>query len=420
MGIQEQIKTIQPVFFSNFFKFIFFCWISFPLHAQDGHSYSGLLFEYNPDASTRWSSPENRNGQKGSGGMENEGAKGHASDPIEAGKSVSLLDVDGSGIINRIWITVSDRSPEMLRSLKLEMFWDHEKEPAVSVPLGDFFGVGLGKTASFSNACFADPEGRSFVSFIPMPFKKGASIKVTNESSKRLTHIFFDVDFQLTKNWQDDWLYFHAVWNRDTATTPGKDFELLPALHGKGRFLGVNIGINANPVYGDAWWGEGEVKIYLDNDQDHPTLVGTGTEDYIGTGWGQGQFYNQYTGCLVSDGKKMQWAYYRFHIPDPVFFETGCRVTIQQIGGTMKAKVLELQKNKIPLIPVSIDNGGGLASLYQDKKPLDDPSLPNGWTNFYRSDDVSATAYFYLDRATNNLHSLQTQAIRVYHLGGRE
>ena len=86
----------------------------------------------------------------------------------------------------------------------------------------------------------------------------------------------------------------------------------------------------------------------------------------------------------------------------------------------MKSGVLELQKNKIPLIPVTIDNGAGLASLYQNKKSLSDPSLPNGWTNFYRSDDVSATAYFYLDRPTNNLSSLQSQAIRAYHLGGKE
>jgi hypothetical protein len=420
MNMQEQIIKRQTGFAFSLIGCVLCLWISIPIRAQESHSYGGRLYEYNPDAATRWSSPENRNGQKGSGGMENGGAKGHASDPIEPGKSVSLLDVDGSGIINRIWITVSDRSPEMLRSLKLEMFWDHETEPAVSAPLGDFFGVGLGKTASFSNACFADPEGRSFISYIPMPFKKGATIRVTNESSKRLSHIFFDVDFQLSKNWNDDYLYFHAVWSRDTATTPGKDFELLPSLRGKGRFLGVNIGINANPVYGDAWWGEGEVKIYLDNDLDHPTLVGTGTEDYIGTGWGQGQFYNSYTGCLVSDGKKMQWAYYRYHIPDPVFFESGCRVTIQQIGGTMKANVLELQKNKVPLVPVTIDNGTGLASLYQDKKSLNDPSLPNGWTNFYRSDDISATAYFYLDKPTNKLPSLQPQAIRVYRLGGRE
>ncbi|HEX4850354.1 MAG TPA: glycoside hydrolase family 172 protein, partial [Puia sp.] len=336
----------------RFLKLIIWICISLPVsiaNAQQPTSNSLPLFEYNQDATTRWSSPENRNGLKGQGAKENEGAKGHASDPLEAGQSTSLLDINGSGLINRIWITVADRSPEMLRSLKLEIFWDHEKTPAVSAPLGDFFGVGLGKTASFQNALFANPEGKSFVCIIPMPFKTGALIKVTNESNRRLSHIFFDVDYQLTKTWNDNNLYFHAIWRRDTATVPGKDFELLPFVEGKGRFLGVNIGINANPAYPESWWGEGEVKIYLDGDKNQPTLVGTGTEDYIGTGWGQGLFNHLYSGCLVSDEKKLQWAYYRYHVPDPIYFASDCKVTIQQMGGTMKSKLLEIQKSNVPL-----------------------------------------------------------------------
>jgi len=348
--------------------------------------------------------------------MENGGAKGHASDPLEPGESIELLNTEGSGIIDRIWITVADRSPEMLRSLKLEMFWDHEAKPAVSVPFGDFFGVGLGKTAVFQNFFFANAEGRSFICFIPMPFRKAALIKITNESGKRLSHIFFDVDYRALKTWGDEYLYFHSCWNRDTATAVGKDFELLPGVNGKGRFLGVNIGVNANPVYGDAWWGEGEVKMFLDEDKKYPTLIGTGTEDYIGTGWGQGQFNSNYAGCLIADAKNFQWAYYRYHVPDPVFFETACRVTIQQIGGDMKEKVKALQKSKIPLVPVTIDHEGKPVQLISDEKKLDDPSLPDGWTNFYRSDDVSATAYFYLDKPVNNLPALQPLTIRVYKL----
>lgn len=383
--------------------------------AQDNNNLS-KLYEYNKDASTRWSSPENKNGQRAAGGTENNSAKGHASDPIAPGESRSLLDIQGAGIINRIWITVSDRSPEMLRALKLDMYWDNETKPAVSVPLGDFFGVGLGKIATFQNACFANPEGRSFVCIIPMPFRKGAVIKVTNESTKRLSHIFFDVDYQLMNDWHDEYMYFHAFWRRDTATVPGKDFELLPTVNGKGRFLGTNIGINPNPVYGEAWWGEGEVKIYLDDDKNYPSLVGTGTEDYIGTGWGQGQFINNYSGCTIADAKNMQWAYYRYHIPDPVFFQSGCRASIQQIGGDDKQKVQALLKSKTPLIPISIDSVGKLFQLLKDNKSLSDPSLPTGWTNFYRSDDVSATAYFYLDSPTDQLPDLQPLAIRVYNL----
>jgi len=291
------------------------------------------LFEYNDNMEARWSSPENMNGEKGAGGKENNSAKGHPYDSIPAGKSYSLLDIQTQGIINRIWITINDRSPEMLRALKIEMFWDNETKPAVSVPFGDFFGIGLGKTATFQNALFANAEGRSFNCFIQMPFKKAAKIVVTNESGKTLNNIFFDVDYNLLKTWDDDYLYFHAYWQRDTATALTKDFELLPKVSGKGRFLGVNIGVNGNPLYGKSWFGEGEVKMYLDGDTDYPTLNGTGTEDYIGTAWGQGKFISTYTGCSIADDSLLQWAFYRYHIPDPVYFKTDCRVTIQQIGG---------------------------------------------------------------------------------------
>jgi Protein of unknown function (DUF2961) len=381
------------------------------------------LFEYQSDASPRWSSPENKNGEKGHGATENNGAKGHSNDPIDAGASKTLLDVAGTGMIDRIWITINDRSPVMLRSLRLDMFWDNESKPAVSVPLGDFFGVGLGRTAKFSNALFSDAEGRSFVSYICMPFKKGARIVLTNESGKRLGNIFFDVDYQVLKHWQENYLYFHAYWSRDTATTLGKDFELLPGITGKGRFLGVNVGVDANPLYKSSWWGEGEVKMYLDGDREFPTLAGTGTEDYIGTAWGQGLFFNSYAGCLVADPPNRQWAFYRFHIPDPVFFTTNCRVTLQQIGGDYTAGVKALQREKAPLLPITIYSAGKTINLYKKDSlvNLDSPGMPSdGWTNFYRSDDISAVAYFYLDSPTNALPALQPLAVRTTRLNAAE
>lgn len=288
------------------------------------------LFVYNDKIETRWSSPENMNGVKGAGGKENNGAKGHAFDSIAAGAAYKLLDIKDQGIINRIWITINDRSPETLRSLKLEMFWNGSDKPAVSVPFGDFFGVGLGQTTPFQNALFANAEGRSFNCFIQMPFKTGAKIQVVNESAKTLQLIFFDVDYSVLKEWDDDYMYFHAYWQRDTATKPAQDYEILPPVQGKGRFLGTNIGVAANPAYRRSWFGEGEVKMYLDGDKDYPTLNGTGTEDYIGTAWGQGKFINSFTGCTVADDSLLQWAFYRYHIPDPVFFKEACRVTIQQ------------------------------------------------------------------------------------------
>jgi hypothetical protein len=373
------------------------------------------LYKFDESVSTRWSSPENINGTPGQGGKENDGGKGHPFDPVKAGQTVTLLDVKGTGMITRMWITVADRSATMLRSLKLEMYWDGSPKPAVSVPFGDFFSVGLGRTAPFHNEFFANPEGRSFQCFIPMPFKEGAKMTVTNESGKDLTHLFFDIDYQLDKEWDDNNMYFHAYWSRDTSTTVGKDFEMLPAVSGKGRYLGVTVGVNSNPAYGTSWWGEGEVKIYLDNDTEYPTLNGTGTEDYIGTGWGQGAYANPYAGCLIADDQRKQWSFYRLHVPDPVFFGSKCIVALQQIGGSAKADVLAMQKAGAKLSPVTIDAGGKLHQLYTKGQivKLDSAGLADGWTNFYRSDDVSATAYFYLDKPGNNLPSIQPVAYRA-------
>ncbi|MEO5590995.1 MAG: glycoside hydrolase family 172 protein [Chitinophagaceae bacterium] len=376
------------------------------------------LFEFDNNSTPRWSSFENIKAEKGKGAMENNGAKGHPSDALAPGETKVLMNVNGPGIINRIWVTINDRSPQMLRSLKLEMFWDGAATPAVSVPFGDFFGMGLGKTAAYRNSFFANSEGKSFQCFIPMPFKKGAKVQITNESGKRLSHIFFDINFESITTWNNNYLYFHSYWNRDTATTLARDFELLPFVKGKGRFLGVNIGINANPVYKDYWWGEGEVKMYLDGDKAFPTLAGTGSEDYIGTGWGQGLFYNDYAGCLLANKDSTGWAFYRYHIPDPIYFKTDCRVTMQQMGGNSKDKVIELQKQGVPMIPVAIDDLTKINPLYKRDSlvQLDTPGLPGGFANFYRSDDVSATAYFYLDKPNGMLPALQSLQVRTSRL----
>jgi hypothetical protein len=398
-------------------KLFFTCFIVLSINSN-AQTPSKNLFEFNESSIPRWSSFENITAEKGKGGMENNGAKGHPSHDIEAGETKVLLHATGPGIINRIWVTIIDRSPEMLRSLKLEMFWDGENKPAASVPFGDFFGVGLGQTAKYHNAFFANPEGRSFLCFIQMPFKKEAKIQVTNESGKRLSHLFFDINFEKIDKWNDNYLYFHSFWSRDTATKLSKDFELLPKVNCKGRFLGVNIGINANPVYEDYWWGEGEVKMYLDGDDKFPTLVGTGSEDYIGTGWGQGEFFNDYSGCLNANKNNSGWAFYRYHVPDAIYFKKDIRVTLQQMGGNKKELVIALQNKGVPMIPVAIDDLTRIHPLYKKDSivKLDSPGLPEGFSNFYRSDDVSATAYFYSDKATNELPPLQALSTRLYNL----
>lgn len=365
------------------------------------------LFQMPKGQETRWVSFENISGKKGIGGQENQGAKGHAFDYIKAGESKEIVNIEGSGTIRRIWLTLSRRSPEMLRSLRIEMYWDGSEKPAVSAPIGDFFGVGLGLRVPFESALFSDPEGRSFNCFIPMPFRESARITITNDSKEDYTILFYDVDILMEQH-EKDMLYFHTYWSRSLATTLGKDFEILPRLEGAGRFLGTNIGILTNPLYEDTWWGEGEVKVYLDGDAAFPSLVGSGTEDYVGTAYGQGTFDHQYQGSLIADPDKGQFAFYRYHIPDPVFFYKNIKVSIQQIGGAPIEKLLQLQKNGARLQAISIHAGLDFVKLLEGEQAIDlnDPDLPKGWTNFYRQDDVSAAAYFYLNKPSSNLPTI--------------
>ena len=248
-----------------------------------------------------------------------------------------------------------------------------------------------------------------------MPFKTGARIDITNESDTDLDLAFFDINFQRLESWNSNFLYFHAFWQRDTETDLELDFEILPRITGKGRFLGTNIGLNSNPDHKTNWWGEGEVKIFLDGDTDFASLVGTGTEDYIGTAYGQGEFFSAYHGCLIGEPENFQWAFYRYHIPDPIYFKTDLKVTIQQMGGSMKNDVIDLMAQGVELIPVTVQNDDTMVHLYEPGQvnDLSDPNLIDGWTNYYRRDDVSATAYFYLDKPTSNLPELQPVEVRA-------
>jgi hypothetical protein len=373
------------------------------------------LYRFQRGSENRWVSPENPTGAKGAGARENQGAKGHAFETIPVDGAHVLADIQGAGIIDRMWLTIEDRSPEALRGLRLDIYWDGAARPAVSVPLGDFFLHGASQMVPMETALLASPEGRSFVSYVPMPFRTGARLVVTNESGKQVNLIFFDINYRALRSQPEDMLYFHAWWSRERATTLGRDFRILPRLEGRGRFLGASVTVLTNPVYGRTWWGEGEVKIALDGDREHPSLVGTGTEDYIGTAWGQGAYLHRFQGAPIADEAQGRWTFYRFHIPDPIFFSKDIEVSLQQLGGARKAVVLDLQKQGAPLIPVTIDPGSrnNFQQLLSNPKPLSDPSLPDGHTNFYRSDDVAAVAYFYLDRPESALPPLASAAERL-------
>jgi len=382
-----------------------------PTHALEGSD----LSRFQSGSETRWVSPENPTGAKGAGARENKGAKGHAFETIPVGGSHVLADIQGAGTIDRMWMTIEDRSPEALRGLRLDIYWDGAARPAVSVPLGDFFLHGASQMVPMETALLTSPEGRSFVSYVPMPFRTGARIVVTNESGKQVNLIFFDINYRALRSQPKDALYFHAWWSRERATELGRDFRILPRIEGRGRFLGASVTVLTNPVYGKTWWGEGVVKISLDSDRETPSLVGTGTEDYIGTAWGQGAYIHRFQGAPIADEAQGRWTFYRFHIPDPIFFSSDIEVSLQQLGGARKAVVLDLQKQGVPLIPVTIDPGSrnNFQQLLSNPKPLADPTLPDGHTNFYRSDDVAAVAYFYLDRPEGALPPLAAAAERL-------
>jgi hypothetical protein len=358
------------------------------------------LYEMPQGVEPRWASGENPTGDKGKGGQANGGRKGAPTVPIKAGESRILAEAVGkSGTVRRIWMTFPDRSPQMLRSLKIEMYWDGATKPAVSAPVGDFFGIGLGQKVPFQSAFFSDPEGRSFNCTIPMPFKTGMKIVMTNESKNNLDELFYDVDYTLGDKHAPNMLYFHAHYRRENPTVLQKDYEILPLVTGKGRYLGANIGVIVNTKeYFNTWWGEGEVKIYLDGDRELPTLAGTGAEDYIGTAWGQGQFANFYQGSPVADEKTMRWAFYRYHVPDPIYFYRDARVTIQQIGYLAAHSRPPIIENKRTLYRA----GPGLVPMDASKDG-----------KFERSDDYSSCVYFYLDKPTSNLPAIDAVGKRT-------
>ena len=355
------------------------------------------LFKSGKGVKTCWASPENPTAKKGKGGIPNAGRKGSPCLPLLPGESFVMAEaVKTSGTVRRIWVTIAERSPWMLRSLRLDFFWDQLDQPSFSVPFGDFFGHGLGRVYAFDSALFSNPESRSFNCFIPMPFKTGMKIVITNESDQILPLLYYDVDYTIGDPHGEDMLYFHAHYRREHKTTLGKDYAFFPKISGEGRFLGVNAGVIVNQKdYLDTWWGEGEVKMYIDGDSDHPSLCGTGTEDYIGTAWEQGQYATLYQGCPLADFENGQFAFYRYHIPDPVYFYEDIRVTIQQIGFCQ----FDSRENLAKMNRKYYKAAGGRPEFDMANELEVPPYLE-------REDDFSSCAYFYLDKPTTSLPGL--------------
>ncbi len=291
----------------------------------------------------------------------------------------------------------------MLRGIRFECYWDGASTPAASAPLGDFFGVGLGQMVPFQAALFSSPEGHSFNSLVPMPFKTGMKIVITNDTDEDAGPVFYDIDYTLGDKHGAEMLYFHAYFNRENPTRLQRDYEIVPRVAGKGRFLGANIGVIANRVkYGSTWWGEGEIKMYIDAESDRPTLNGSGTEDYVGAGPGFDHAYSHlYQGAPIVDENRGRFAFYRYHVQDPVYFRRNIRVTVQQIG---------------IITPEDVASIGALPGPFYKAEPgmaEIDKSHVMPYQLFEREDDWSSCAYFYLDRPQNGLAKLPDMAERL-------
>ena len=371
------------------------------------------LFRFEDGVEARWFTAENPQGLKGGATRENDGRKRSASMCLHASERFTIAEAKGRpGVVRRMWFAFPCDEPgvkERLRGMRFDFFWDEALTPAVSAPFGDFGGQSLGRLYPFKNALFENPEGRNFVCNVPMPFRNSMRLVLTNETDNDIP-IYYEVDCTFGDKLDDACLYFHSYWNRVNGCNSKnvmRDFEFLPQVKGSGRFLGVNFGVVPDSAtYGKTWWGEGEVKIYLDGDQQYPTLCGTGIEDYIGTSWGQGKFSHDYSGCPLSDNKH-QWdaecGFYRFHIPDPIFFQSNIRATIQQLGGCGNGEAIAKMKN------AGIQLSRGKEIIDMDKLIADKTG-----TLYDRHDDWSSCVYFYLDKPENELPPLASLEERLH------
>jgi D-arabinan exo alpha-(1,3)/(1,5)-arabinofuranosidase (non-reducing end) len=328
-------------------------------------------------------SPENVTGAKGEGGMATKGTgenparelgRGWKISPsivIKAKQTFVLADIDGQGAIQHIWMTPTGS----WRYSILRMYWDGEKSPSIEVPVGDFFTMGWGVYAKVQSLAVCVNPGSAFNSYWPMPFRKHAKITMENLDDRDMV-VYYQIDYTQTEVPKDA-AYFHAQFRRVNPLPYKEVYTILDGVKGKGQYVGTYL---AYGVHNDGWWGEGEIKFYLDGDKDFPTINGTGTEDYF---CGSYNFENQekkqyeeftspYSGLIQvikPDGlykSQQRFGLYRWHIADPIRFDSDLKVTMQDLGWRSGARYLPLQ-----------DDMSSVAFWYQTEPHAVFPPLPD-------------------------------------------
>ena len=337
-------------------------------------------------AQTRSISAENFTGAKGGGGMATEGLGAHSARDlgrgwkispcvrVKVGETFTFADIQGSGAIQQIWMTPTGN----WRHSILRFYWDNETEPSIEVPVGDFFACGLGQYAQISSLAVCVNPGSAFNCYWPMPFRKQARVTLENLDDKDMT-VYYQINYALTKVPKDAG-YLHAQFRRESPLKSKGLYTILDGVEGRGQYVGTYL---AWEVHSPGWWGEGEIKFFLDGDQKFPTICGTGTEDYFGGSYnfdtkgsdGKNRytvFSTPYSGLAqVLPAEKIyepgqRFGLYRWHITDPVRFKKDLKVTIQALGWQSEGRYLQLE-----------DDISSVAFWYQTEPHRKFPLLPS-------------------------------------------
>jgi hypothetical protein len=272
---------------------------------------------------------ENPTGAPGQGGKAASklgvGRKGSPCRTIQPGETVDLCDIEGPGMIRHYWMTTSNVR-NSVRSIVIRAYWEGQDHPSIECPLGDFMGFAHGKVTPYQSAVHSISVSRGVNLWLPMPFTKHARITFSNEGAEPVI-LFYQIDYTMGDRHSHDVGRLHCLFRRENPTTPKQDFELLPQRQNSGRFIGSVVGVRPSAT---GWWGEGEIKMYFDGDKDFPSYCGTGTEDYAGQGWGFSPTPYLYNGCSLADNNF--YSFYRWYLPDPIYWRKEARIVFQQIG----------------------------------------------------------------------------------------